>query len=282
MSALTREADRPSDSGNCALPDAWNGEWFLSGVVGVININQNSITGKGECVLQKSDKFIHKFLLYNRVQNCSQCIITSSPQQHPNVIQFKESYCVPSEEQYSFEELCDTITGNADLFTMFRLNAEPERCPFNGRYSFTYTQGYTECSNPVSQTETCVKDSEMMLHYKSCPDATEERNVKLECLGSWRNGENWYLIGRITHTMANSNEEIFRCFMYKMTDSGVQLAQSADATCNALYSPQEGPQTLTLTPENDPEPNCVFPLWLSERRSWHAMESDVQFRFAAS
>ncbi|XP_055330422.1 uncharacterized protein LOC129582832 [Paramacrobiotus metropolitanus] len=88
----------------------------------------------------------------------------------------------------------------------------------------------------------------MMLDYRSCPDATEERNVRLECLGSWRNGVNRYLIGRITHTMANSNEEIFHCFMYKMTDSGVQLAQSADATCNALFSPQEGPQMLTMTP----------------------------------
>ncbi|XP_055355823.1 uncharacterized protein LOC129601120 [Paramacrobiotus metropolitanus] len=69
-----------------------------------------------------------------------------------------------------------------------------------------------------------------------------------------------------------------------MTDAGVQLAQSVDATCNALFSPQEGPQTLTLTPENKPQPNCVFPLymWLSERRSWHAMESNVQFGFAAS
>lgn len=44
--------------GECQFPDQWSGRWFQSGVNHYININSTSITTKGECVQNVSDKFL--------------------------------------------------------------------------------------------------------------------------------------------------------------------------------------------------------------------------------
>lgn len=109
---------------------------------------------------------------------------------------------------------------------------------------------------------------------------TEE---ELECLATWKEGSSRYLVGRLNHDHATSNEDRYRCFVYERADQNVQgnlnratsgvglenneqevllsnglsmenssieifnVAQSGDATCNGLFSPMEGSRTMKLT-----------------------------------
>lgn len=59
--------------------------------------------------------------------------------------------------------------------------------------------------------------------------------VKLECYGSWRNGENRYLLGRISHHMASSNEETFRCFV--SLEQVLRLSIFSTISLNFFLSP---------------------------------------------
>jgi len=99
---------------------------------------------------------------------------------------------------------------------------------------------------------------------------------ELECLATWKEGSSRYLVGRLHHGHASSNEDRYRCFVYEKgqtvqsnlnraamgtMDHEVALpggpvpegsaevyrvAQSGDATCNGLFSPMEGSRTMTL------------------------------------
>lgn len=103
---------------------------------------------------------------------------------------------------------------------------------------------------------------------------------ELECLATWKEGSSRYLVGRLHHGHASSNEERYRCFVYERAGQSVgamtravlgmatidhesglpstipltedtpevyRVAQSGDATCNGLFSPMEGSRTMTLT-----------------------------------
>ena len=80
---------------------------------------------------------------------------------------------------------------------------------------------------------------------------------EIECQASWRDGSFYYLVAKIHHAHALTDEEKYRCFIYEFTSknkssSSIQLAQSGDATCNGLQSPREGSRTLTLSIGKDP------------------------------
>ena len=101
---------------------------------------------------------------------------------------------------------------------------------------------------------------------------------QLECLAQWKDGSLRYLMGRLQHQGATSDEDRYRCFVYEKiqppppstssslsplllpstsssTSAGERhnrqptflLAQSGDATCSGLTSPTEGSRTLKLT-----------------------------------
>lgn len=102
---------------------------------------------------------------------------------------------------------------------------------------------------------------------------------ELECLATWKEGSNRYLVGRLHNGHSLSNEDRYRCFVYErggQTATGLnrasaaalgiatvhevvagpvpegspevyKVAQSGDATCNGLFSPLEGSRTMTLT-----------------------------------
>jgi len=78
----------------------------------------------------------------------------------------------------------------------------------------------------------------------------------LECLATWKEGAQHYLVGKLTHSLATTDEDEFRCFMYEMSSnkSIVQVAQSGDASCTGLSSPTEGAKTMTLTRGTVPTP----------------------------
>lgn len=82
---------------------------------------------------------------------------------------------------------------------------------------------------------------------------TEEQ---LECLATWKEGSLRYLMGRVQHQGAISDEDRYRCFVYEKLASSnaserhrttILLAQSGDASCSGLTSPTEGSRTLRLT-----------------------------------
>lgn len=95
----------------------------------------------------------------------------------------------------TLQNLCDQIPGDALLYSMFKIDADPIKCPikgknviinklfaenvnvfimrvfpFTGSYLFTYNRGHGECKNPVSNVESCTEDSRMLLSFQACPD----------------------------------------------------------------------------------------------------------------
>lgn len=77
---------------------------------------------------------------------------------------------------------------------------------------------------------------------------------ELECLAVWKEGSSRYLVGKLHHNHATSNEDRFRCFVYEKSSATSEIddrvdyrvAQSGDATCNGLFSATEGSRTMTL------------------------------------
>lgn len=57
--------------------------------------------------------------------------------------------CLPTKTvaKMTLDTICEEITGDAPLYSMFRLDAKPESCPFKGGppFTFTYDRGYGEC-----------------------------------------------------------------------------------------------------------------------------------------
>ena len=74
----------------------------------------------------------------------------------------------------------------------------------------------------------------------------------------WKDGSLRYLMGKLQHQSATSDEDRYRCFVYERLSQSVPmavrdphrptflLAQSGDATCSGLTSPTEGSRTLKL------------------------------------
>lgn len=157
---------------------------------------------------------------------------------------------------------------------MFREDALPVNCPFHGPFTFTYNRGHGECRNPVSSIDICTEESRLLLSYQACPDVygTESTVEELQCLATWKEGSSRYLVGKVHHNHATSNEDRFRCFVYEKTTQNqvissdtnhtpanggtgtslstsvvdYRVAQSGDATCNGLFSATEGSRTMTL------------------------------------
>lgn len=45
---------------------------------------------------------------------------------------------------------------------------------------------------------------------------------ELQCLATWKEGSSRYLVGKVHHSHATSNEDSFRCFVYeKMSGNNV-------------------------------------------------------------
>ena len=75
--------------------------------------------------------------------------------------------------------------------------------------------------------------------------------TQFECLASWREGRNNFLVGKMEHSHINKDEERFRCIMWdqEVEDGEVvtYMSLSGEASCNGLYSSREG-QTIILRP----------------------------------
>ncbi|VVC27833.1 Hypothetical protein CINCED_3A022922 [Cinara cedri] len=270
--------------GQCEFPVSWSGRWFQSGVNHYININSTSITTKGVCVKNISDKF----LIEDRDENnCRRCLVIT--EKHQNVIQYKEN---PICESRSLEELCGEITSDAPLFSMFRVDAMPITCPFDGLqapFQFSYSRGgYTECKYPVSKADSCTSDSRLKLKFQACPDVlnTESTVEELVCMASWKDGSTKYMIGKLELSPTSSDEDKYRCFVVGKSNGGqFEMAQSGDATCNGMSSPTDGSRTMKFTRveshhHHGPGSGCRYPPWLTEHHTWHSLNHGHVYHFS--
>jgi hypothetical protein len=265
--------------GVCYFPERWEGTWFQSGVRQPIIIDGPRLSSKGRCLGSEGDKF----LVVDDKRACYRCVVIH--EKHANVLQYKETFC---HNRDSLPTLCSLITGDALLFSMFRENAAPYVCPFRGPFTFTYNRGHGECRTPVSSIDTCTEDSRLLLSYQACPDVygSESTVEELQCLATWKEGSSRYLVGKVHHNHATSNEDRFRCFVYEKASAASEaldgvdyrVAQSGDATCNGLFSATEGSRTMIL--KRAPLLNkCRFPAWVASYNHWHTLDYSATYSF---
>ncbi|XP_055618252.1 uncharacterized protein LOC129763325 isoform X2 [Toxorhynchites rutilus septentrionalis] len=274
--------DALQSSTGCAFPKRWEGRWFQSGVQQEITIEGSTLSTRGRCIASEGDKF----LLVNE-KGCHRCVVIY--QKHINILQYKESMGCKGRETLHY--LCEQIPGDALLYSMFKINPEPIKCPLSGSFTFTYNRGHGECKNPVSKMDMCTEDSRLLLNFQACPDVpgTESTVEELTCLAWWKDGNSRYLVGLVSHYHATSNEDRFRCFVYeKISGSGAanadaeyKLAQSGDATCNGLESAEVGSRIMTLRRAPMTE-RCDFPAWFKGPRHWHALMGNANYIFHSS
>nr|XP_026486259.1 uncharacterized protein LOC113393532 isoform X2 [Vanessa tameamea] len=297
----------------CAFPTRWQGKWFQSGVIQPIMIDGAMLSNKGRCLSSEGDKF-----LIVDEKGCYRCVVMH--EKHINVLQYKESklelmiirhiyrrrgtdfflcmyiFCVPAfcHRRDALPHLCSLINGDALLYSMFRENAEPVDCPLKGPFSFTYNRGHGNCKIPASSIESCTEDSRLLLNYQACPDVygSESTVEELECLATWKEGSLRFLVGKLHHNHATSNEDRYRCFVYEKANasaamkegpspaSGVEyrVAQSGDATCNGLFSATEGSRTMALK-RVSVRFNCQFPSWMTFSHTWHTLDFSSNYTF---
>ncbi|KAI9551902.1 hypothetical protein GHT06_022237 [Daphnia sinensis] len=286
-----------SQGSSCQLPDAWRGTWFQSGL-NTVRINETTIDFKGKCLESDGEYYLFEEKL-EKEEKCYRCLFIA--QKHPNVLQYKESYC---EGRDTLENLCSMIPGDAQQYSLFRRDATPVECPFRGSYTFTYSRGHGECRSPVSRLDSCTESWRTFFRYQACPDVqgTESSEEQLECLAQWKDGSLRYLMGRLQHQGATSDEDRYRCFVYEKIQapsssqsssssltlpagsgpaSGsterhrpvtILLAQSGDATCSGLTSPTEGSRTLKLTKAEADGRKCHYPSWFLAHNRWQTLD----------
>ncbi|GBP54054.1 hypothetical protein EVAR_85357_1 [Eumeta japonica] len=118
---------------------------------------------------------------------------------------------------------------------------------------------------------------------------------ELECLATWKEGSLRFLVGKLHHNHATSNEDRYRCFVYERTNNGMasggvvkesgdgveyRVAQSGDATCNGLFSATEGSRTMALK-RVSVRFNCQFPPWMTISNTWHTLDFSSNYTFHA-
>lgn len=84
-----------------------------------------------------------------------------------------------------------------------------------------------------------------------------------------------YLVGKLHHHSAKTDEDKFRCFVFdrvKHEKERYLIAQSGDATCDGLLSPSEGSRTMKITKAVGTTARCHFPSWLTTQRHWKSLD----------
>lgn len=266
---------------DCQFPIDWTGSWFQSGVRETVVIRRNSISIEskldgGNCTHSHRDKFVIKHYTFTGNRgDCYTCLAIT--EKHSNVLQYKMSECV--NRKSSLKDICGRITGDAPLYTMFRVGGDTVPCPFVGPFEFSYDNAYGECSDPASHMDVCTDETKLKLSYQACADIllSEHKNVQLECTATWQEGSSNYLVGRFSHKSIMSDEESYRCFVYEATPEGFNVAQSADATCNGLYTATGGPVSMHLRKDSYPSAMCSFPLWMTSVKKWRPLQDHYKF-----
>ncbi|XP_076757456.1 uncharacterized protein LOC143427313 [Xylocopa sonorina] len=252
----------------CEFPPQWNGHWFQSGTTDLVTVNGSMMTSKGHCIDTKDDKF----LIHDIDYKCHRCIVMHM--KHPNVLQYKESYCINESPKPSLPTICSELPSDAILISLFRTGAAPMPCPFKGPLEFTYSHGDFECNSPLSTAETCTQESRLLLRYQACANvlSSESVDVELECLATWKEGSTHNLVARLHGSRKTTDEDSYRCFIYEQTSNNSwNLAQSLDASCTGLISVKEAAKTFKMKQKSSPY-RCTYPSWVVDNKLWVALD----------
>ncbi|KAK3919520.1 Cation channel sperm-associated protein 2 [Frankliniella fusca] len=108
------------------------------------------------------------------------------------------AYCETAEMA---QDLCKSVPIDTTLFSMFRADAEPQRCPLlDPPFNFTYSRNSGECAWPVSRLDGCTNPARLRLHYQACPDVpSTESTGNLKKAKLHREKKNWIGIRTCAH-----------------------------------------------------------------------------------
>ncbi|CAG0880965.1 unnamed protein product [Cyprideis torosa] len=220
-------------------------------------------------------------------EGCFICVVFH--QKHPNVIQYKESPCESSYK--TVDQLCREISGDAELYSMFRSNGTIP-CPFQGPFRFSYHTGNEEwCESPASSVESCDQPSQLRFHFQACSNVKSEASVEdLECVATWRDGSVQYLVGRMSPlkrwssgTGAAPDDELFRCFVFESAGNGssLRLSQSAFGSCTGIPDAYTGARVMRMERPASSHV-CKFPAWLKDAlnsTTWRSLDQKQRLEF---
>ena len=83
------------------------------------------------------------------------------------------------------DSLCRYIEGDANLYSLFRVDGSPVPCPFHGPLTYTYNRGKGECDWPLSQMESCTEDTKLVFQYQACPNVPGSEMRSEWCLAKY-------------------------------------------------------------------------------------------------
>ncbi|XP_037092717.1 uncharacterized protein LOC119112602, partial [Pollicipes pollicipes] len=267
----------------CVFPEHWRGTWFQSSVRQLIHISDKEVSSKGNCTEASGQKYV----VHNKSRRCYQCVIFY--EKHVNVIQYKESFCSADSEPPDLTSLCGHVTGDGQLYSMFRVDYRAIECPLRGPFSFSYSRGHMvhqECTHPRSRLERCNDHSRMLFRYQACVDVAgaEAAVEEMECMGMWKEGSARYLVTRRVSSAIATSEDRYRCFIYERAKPkeeawlDYRLAESAEATCSGLFSTRDGTRRLKLLMVGSYN-KCQFPPWTTVHRRWHSLDRRTTYQF---
>ncbi|KAL8580562.1 hypothetical protein ACOMHN_058005 [Nucella lapillus] len=206
----------------------------------------------------------------------------------------------------NIDKVCGTITGDFQLHTIVKVSGNPIPCPFQGPYTFSYSnESEDRCTEPPSEIHACADKSKFIFRYKRCKRIPHTQDVELsfQCFAMWFNGE-YFLYGKFSSTGRQVIKKMYRCFgpklgcllvevsdtallfllllyntrlhvsifakMYILYGTRGEMSMSQDATCQGLSSPHLGMNTFELVHQVDqwPRPSCVFPNFLWRSGAW--------------
>jgi len=264
-------------AGSCELSSNWMGRWFHLGFNEPLVISSDEISRKGRCVQRSKNMFLMEES-DPALGKCYRCMVIY--EKHFNVLQYKESYC--EENIDSMESLCNTITGDAPLYTMFRKDGKLVKCPFRGPHSFSYSKGDSGqvCKYPASFMDTCSDNKRLQLRYQACLDVegSEIATEEMACLATWKEGSSRYFVSMLNHSHVYTDETRYRCFVYQRQHSNelgrvtYKMAQSLYASCLGLWNVNEGHKTFTMTKLESDKDKCVFPHFMHNHHDWHSVD----------
>ncbi|XP_078041794.1 uncharacterized protein LOC144472508 [Augochlora pura] len=260
----------------CEFPAEWNGRWFESGNLGPVKVNGSLMTSKGTCI----DAVDDKFLIHDTTYKCYRCM--SMHMKHPNVLQYKESFCTTESPKPGLAEICSQLTSDTSLISLFRTGATPMPCPFKGPLEFSYTRGEEECVSPSSTAETCTQDSRLLLRYQACPNvkSSERFDLELECFATWKDGSTHNLVARLYGPRKTNDEDSYRCFIYRQTSNTTwDVAESADAGCTG-FRLNDADRNYKMTQKKQSK-LCEYPSWVVANKLWLALDR-ISSRLLAS
>ncbi|XP_064605264.1 uncharacterized protein LOC135470328 isoform X2 [Liolophura sinensis] len=259
----------------CSFPPEWQGDWYQN-ALGDVRITTNEISSLGTCVQNVDSKYLVKSSSgHYDDQDCYRCLVVTP--QHENIIEYKRSYC---REERNIADVCSTITGDYQLYTMIRVPSTPVPCPFQGPFQFTYTNmstGNKVCEFPVSEVHACADDSRFKFRFRKCQDMpyTSTAEYDFQCLATW-SAKN-YLFGKFTNPNMYDKAQMYRCFIHNFQVSPAEMAMSPDASCRGVTSSVGGALNMKFTQDKEkwPTPMCDFPDFFTAERRWR----DLSGRF---